>query len=179
MHKRVFITTMALGMFLVLNSVQAQMMGSGPEMMEDQQQAIKARQQKFQNMRYHDMMDEYGYGPGMMGYGPGMMGGYGPGMMHGYGMGYGMMGDHHGMGWGMMGGQGFCQGPMNLFEYGSDQYNEFMNETRDTRKKLHDMRFEYGEMQRNPKSTIADLKDMQKKMYELQKELMEKAFAEE
>lgn len=177
MDMKICMTSLLVGTLFAAGSIQAQqMMGAGPEMMQEygRQQAAKSKQERYKEMRYHHgMMGGYGCGSDMMhGYGRGY------GMMHGYGMGPGMMGDY-GMGYGMMGGQGLCQGPMHMFEYGSDQYNAFMNETRETRKQIHDMRFEYGEMMRDPQTTVKDLKQMQKKMYELQQELMNKVFEEE
>ena len=40
---------------------------------------------------------------------------------------------------------------------------------------MHDMQFEYGEMLRNPSTTMGDLKKMQEEMYELQQKIREQA----
>jgi hypothetical protein len=106
----------------------------------------------------------YGMGPGMMGYGmgPGMMGqGMGPGMM-GYGMGPGMMGQ--GMGPGMMG-YGMGPGMMNVY---NPQMKEFLDETKDLRKKLHTLQFDYSEALRDPETkpeTITKLKNEMKDLF--------------
>jgi len=99
--------------------------------------------------------------PGMMG---GMMGGYGMGggMMHGSGMGQmGMMGPMGMMG-GMMGGS-------------AEKMRSFFEETKQLRKELHDLRFQYGEKMRDPDTTIGELQNMREKMYELHGKIMEKA----
>ncbi|MEJ2690182.1 MAG: hypothetical protein P8130_09575 [Deltaproteobacteria bacterium] len=112
-------------------------------------------------------------GPGMMGgcgMGYGMMGGYGMGygMMRGYGMGPRMMGNCGcGMGPGMMGGHGFWRN--------QEKYRKFLDETRDLRKKLYDMRFDYREMLRNPDTTMKDKMEMEKKMFDLRQQIMGKA----
>mgnify|MGYP001100312565 CR=1 FL=1 len=108
----------------------------------------------------------YGMGPDMMdryGMGPGMMGGYGmdPGMMGGYGMGPGMMSEY-----------GWRQG----FQFSSpEQYEKFMDETRDLRKKMHDLRFEYSEMMQDSQTTMGDLEKIRQQMYELQEKIQQKA----
>jgi hypothetical protein len=142
------------------------------------------------------MMGDHGYGmgPGMMGgygygMGPGMMGGHGygmgPGMMggHGYGMGPGMMHNYgYGRGSGMYGGCGYgpwtkgdCYGRDNAPGYQSpEQYQKFMEETKILRKKLHDLRFEYAEVLRDPKSTGEDRKNLEKEISDLQQKIQEK-----
>jgi hypothetical protein len=141
------------------------------------------------------MRGGYGMGPGMMGYGmgPGMMGGYGygygmgPGMMGGYGrgMGPGMMGSCGypgcGMGPGMMGGYGYGMGPgmMGYFPPAQNEQNfkenqKFFNETRELRKKLHDLKFEYNEALRNPDTTQKDLEKMNEEMAGIWKQIYEK-----
>jgi len=103
----------------------------------------------------------YGMGPGMMG--PGMMGyGMGPGMM-GYGgcgmMGRGMMG--YGMGQGMTG-------------YGAKEYQAFLDDTVDLRRKLHNKKFEYFEASRNPDTKRETVTKLEKEIWELQREIYEK-----
>jgi hypothetical protein len=113
----------------------------------------------------------YGMGPGMMGYGmgPGMMGyGMGPGMM-GYGMGPGMMGQ--GMGPGMMG-YGMGPGMMNVY---NPQMKEFLDETKDLRKKLHTMQFDYSEALRDPETKPETITKLQNEMKDLFIRLQKKA----
>ncbi len=98
-------------------------------------------------------------GPGMMGMcpemGSGMMGGMmGPGMMRG------MMGHMGMMGPGMMKGH-----------WSKPEIKKFLDETKDIRKELHMIKFEYMEALRNPdtpKETLTKLrKDMKKLMIQL------------
>jgi len=103
----------------------------------------------------------------MMGGGHGMMGEYGmgPGMMHGYGYGPCMFGgcfDHDPV-------------PGQPGGVASEKYQKFLDETKDLRKKLHDLRFEYGEMARNPTTTIEDRNKMEKEILDLQQKIREKA----
>ncbi|MGW8161863.1 MAG: hypothetical protein ACWGN1_06410 [Desulfobulbales bacterium] len=197
MKKTMYLITLVVAILIAAWSAGAQMMGGSQSMMNEsgrQQERMPTIQDEELLMIYPSMAGCYGMGPGMMmggyGMGPGMMGGYGmgPGMMGGYGMGPGMMGGY-GMGSGMMGGYGM--GHMNrhmMDEYGwgrgkkpfssPENYNKFLDETKDLRKELHDMQFEYGEMMRNPKTTMGDLKKMQQEMFELQKKLLEKSARE-
>jgi len=127
----------------------------------------------------YGMMGYGGYG--MMGAGGcGMMGGHGmgPGMMGqgGYGMGSGMMGHHqmmHGSAAGMMGGCGMGSGMMRGFD--TKEYDKFMNDTKDLRKKLHDKKFEYIETMRQPDTTRKTMLLLQEEMYDLQKQIYEKS----
>jgi len=134
----------------------------------------------------------YGMGPGMMGgygMGPGMMGGYGygmgPGMMYGYGMGRGMHG--YGMGPGMMYGYGNMPCPQGRYGGGygpgfgrrgfasPEKYQKFLGETRELRKKLHDLMFDYREMARDPKTDEKQLAKTEKEIDDLRKQIWEKA----
>jgi len=132
----------------------------------------------------------YGMGPGMMGgyggygMGPGMMGGYG-----GYGMGPGMMGGYgYGMGPGMMGGYGYGMGPGMMGNYGygrcpncgayqgqrfesNEEYSKFLDDTKEQRKKLHDLLFEYNEEMGSPAPDREKLSKMEKEIYELRNEI--------
>ena len=187
MKKLVLTAAVVLGAIFVLNTVHAEMMGPGAGMGQNYgrgQQSKSRSQQDYSDrmeMMYRYMMGGRGFGPGIMpgyGMGPGIMGGYGmgPGMMpgfgmrHGYGMGYGMMG---------MGGHGYCQGPDTMWNYRDEEFNKFLDETKETRRKLHDLRFEYGEMVRKPTTTIEDLRRMEKEMYELQEKLEHKFMGSE
>jgi hypothetical protein len=178
--------------------------GPGPAMMEgtDQQQAAPpAQQQNSPYQMYPGMMGPgyggYDMGSGMMGpgyggygMGPGMMGpgyggyGMGPGMMGpgygGYGMGPGMMGPGYGgygMGPGMMGpGQwggcgGWYQGGPG--EYG-EKYNKALEETRELRRQLNVLQFDYYEALRNPNITTEKKKDMAKEIFELNEKIRQK-----
>ena len=87
---------------------------------------------------------------------------------HGYGMGPQMMGNHgYGMGPQMMGGCGAQQPYFNSTE----EYGKFMNDTRDTRRKMHDLMFEYGEAARSPEPDKEKLEKMGKEMNELRTQL--------
>ena len=151
MKSTILAVTMAV-LMIVAAPVFAQMMGPGPHMMQQQQGS--PQQQYNPYPMHHGMMGGYGYGMG-----PFMMGGYGmmPHMMGGYG--YGMMPHHmmggHGFGMGhhMMGGFGMSppcttwQGP--FFKSG-EEYQQFMENTKEQRRKLHNMMFDYGEAMRSP-----------------------------
>ncbi len=126
----------------------------------------------------------YGYGmmPNMMGYGmgPGMMGGQGYGM--GRGMGPGMM---QGYGYpGMMGGYGMgCGMYPGMMGYGSQEdykkYKEkqkkFLKETKELRRKLHSIKFDFNEEARNPEANREKLQKMGKEIYELYEKIRRKA----
>jgi hypothetical protein len=132
----------------------------------------------------------YGMGPGMMGgyggygMGPDMMGGghgygMGPGMMGGYGMGPGMMG--LGMHHGMMGGYGCGMGLGMMGYYSPEQYEkqfkenqDFLNETKELRKKMHALKFDYAEALRNPETDKKDLERINAEMESIWKLIDEK-----
>ncbi|HHO47838.1 MAG TPA: hypothetical protein ENN06_05230 [Desulfobacteraceae bacterium] len=151
---------LAIVLFMVLMAAwgaEAQMMGGGRGMMGEpgeQQGAMPQAQEEESFMMHPGMMGCYGMGPGMMG-GYGM----GPGMMGGYGM--GLMKQH------MMAEYGSEPG-MKPFR-SPEQYEKFLDATRDMRKKMHDLRFEYGEMMRNPATTMGDLKKKEQEMMELRR----------
>ena len=151
----------------------AQMTGSGTGMKQDDEQQRQSAQspQNMPEMLYSEMM-AYAMGPDMMD-GEGM----GPGMMRGYGMGTDRMGGAYGYRH-RMPRRGNCYG----FGYGpgrnpADQakFQKFLDETREMRKKLLLLRFDYREKLRNPATTMQDLFDMQKDMFELQRQIREKA----
>jgi len=121
----------------------------------------------------------YGMGPGMMGRGHmgGMMGGgygMGPGMM-GQGQMGGMMGQGH-MG-GMMGQGGSGSSGYSPEEYKKyqDEYNKYLNDTADIRKKLHNKKFEYFETIRKPDAKREAILKIEKEMRDLQWEIYEKS----
>ncbi|GBE13139.1 hypothetical protein BMS3Bbin14_01149 [bacterium BMS3Bbin14] len=152
----VIVLTMAIG---AAGSGNARMMDGG-------QQA---------NMAGHKSGMMMGGGMGMKGnmMGSGMMGGkqmMGPGMMGSMMMGPGMMGPGM-MGPGMMG--PMMMGP-GMGMQNMKRYNRFMNKTKDLRRKLYDMGFDYGEAMRNPKTTIGDLQRMRQEMGKLQRQIMRK-----
>jgi hypothetical protein len=149
---------------------------------------------------YPGMMGGYGMQQPVMGYGmgpmyPGMMGyGTASGMMGGYGMQQPMMG--YGMYPGMMGGNGMQQPMMGLGTgYGMqpgmmsggmphmypgaggnvDQQREFLKETSQLRKKLHDLMFDYMEAQWNPETKPEQLEKLGSETQKLQQELHEKS----
>jgi len=157
-------TAIALAILLLgTNGAVAQMTGGGGMMQEKPQE----QQQMPQNpAEQKSMQGSGGYGYGM---GPEMMGGYG------YGMGPDMMGGYgYGMGPGMMGQYGWRQGQQPQFN-SPEQYQQFLDETKDMRKKMNDLRFQYGEMMHDPSTTVGDLDKMRQEMYDLQKKIMEKA----
>ena len=158
MKKIIATTALAMAMAFGTATGNTQMM-AGQQMMDKQGQQ--------QNMMAGHMSPCMRmYGMGMMGSGMGMMG---RGMIMGSGMmggGMGMMGPGMMMGSGMM---GSGMGIRNM-----QQYDKFMNYTKELRLKLHDMRFEYIEAMRNPKTTIGDLRHMMEKMAKLRQEIMQK-----
>ncbi|MDD2469285.1 MAG: Spy/CpxP family protein refolding chaperone [Desulfobulbus sp.] len=95
------------------------------------------------------MMDEYEMGPGMMGYGYGHM--MGRGGMMGYGGGMGMM-----------------------YKLTPEQREQFYNETKELRKKMYDLRFEYMEAMHDPKSSPQDLAKIEKEMLETKVKMLDK-----
>ncbi len=180
MKKTLLLTAVTLALAFG-SGAGAQMMGNGSDMMQadDQQQAAQAPQD-MPEMMYSGMMGGCGMGPGMMG-GYGM----GPGMMGGYGMGRGMLDNYgYGMGPGMMGRDCECRRHMrgNRFGHGQgwgsmdeEKFQKFLDETREMRKKLNDMRFDYREMLRNPKTTMKETMEMERKMFDLRQQILEKA----
>ena len=134
------------------------------------------------------MMGGQGMGSGMMG-GQGM----GSGMMESCQemMGSGKMGSGKMMGSGMMGGDGMGSmhnGMMGMMDgmdgmdgYGamqkmmgfksSEEFEKFLEDTKEQRRKLHDMRFEYVEKKRQPETTIGELKTMKQEMADLMKQI--------
>jgi len=131
---------------------------------------------------HEGMPDEYMMNPYMMGgmMGRGMMGGcgmMGGGMMGGM-MGRGMMGGCDMMGGGMMGSgmMGGCGMGPGMWGYGYQQkaFQKFLDDTKDLRKELHNLKFEYFEAARNPDSKPEDIDKLEKEMNELQKKIYEK-----
>ena len=189
-----------LALILAAAPAMAQMMNPGQHMTQQQQAAMhqqkaamQQQQQGTQQQQYYNpyqmnpgMMGGYGYGmgPQMMGgsgygMGPQMMGGYGygmhPNMMGGYGYGMhpNMMGGwgHHGMhqmmsGWGMPPCTGL-QGPSKT----NEEYTKFLDDTREDRRKLHSLMFDYGEAMRSPEPDKEKLQEMEKEMFELRDKL--------
>jgi hypothetical protein len=190
MNRTIMAATFAL--LLAAAPVMAQMMGSTGQHMMQQQQQLPSQQQHNPYQMNPGMMGGYGMGPQMMGnygygMGPQMMGGYGygmhPNMMGGYGMHPNMMdGYGYGMGPQMMGGWGHnpmhhmggwgtppcTQGPQYK---SSEEYTKFMDETRDERRKLHNLMFDYGEVMRSPEPDREKLQDMQKEIQELRNKI--------
>ena len=196
MKKTILVTTLAL--MLAAVPAMAQMMGSGQQMMEQQQvqqTAPTTGRQYYPQYMNPGMMGVYGgyaMGPGMMGggygYGPGMMGGG-----YGYGMHQGMMGGYggYGMGPGMMGGYGYGMGPQMMGScgmgpgmmgyYSPEQYEKqfkenqkFFDETKELRKKMHSLKFDFAEAQRNPATKREDLEKMNNEMENIWKQIDEK-----
>jgi hypothetical protein len=103
------------------------------------------------------------------GSGSGNGSGMGPGRMRGYGMGPEMMGGY-GMGPGMMGGYGMGPGMMGYYSQ-SQECQKFYDDTAKLRKELHDKRFEYFEVMRNPKATGAAAMKLEREIRELQEKI--------
>ncbi len=156
-----------LTLLLAATPAMAQMMGNPDQHMTQQQQQRMPQQQNYPYQMNPNMMGGYGYGMG-----PQMMGGYGygmgPQMMGGYGMGPQMMGGYgYGMGPQMMGSCGLHQ-PY----YGStEDYTKFLDDTKDQRRKMHALMFEYGETARSPNPDKEKLQKMEKEMNELRTEI--------
>ncbi len=110
-----------------------------------------------------------GWGGGNMmgqGYGGNMMGsGYG-GHMMGQGYGGNMMGSGYG---------GNMMGQPGRGSQGSGTDQKFLDETADLRKELHDKRFEYMEVSRDPGTTNDTMAKLEKEIYGLQEKIHEKA----
>jgi hypothetical protein len=167
--KKILLATLVLPFFLVgTGSAANQMMNDGKRAMMSQ------------NMQQQDGSG-YGQNTASSKSHPSMAGSYGmmPGMMGGYGMGGGMMGGY-GMRGGMMGGFGMGQmgmmGPMDMGQGVSpEEMTKFFEETKELRKELHDLRFQYGEKMRDPDTTVGELQNMREEMYELHNTIMEKA----
>jgi hypothetical protein len=106
-------------------------------------------------MPYYGMMGACGMEGSMMGYG---MGNMNHPMMGGTGMGMGM----HGM------------GMFGTHDWSSKKMRTFLDETRDLRKRMQDLCFEYGEKKRDPQTTIGELQEMQEHLMDLRKQLWEK-----
>ena len=138
----------------------------------------------------------YGMGPQMMGggygygMGPQMMGNYGYGMSpqmmgggYGYGMGPQMMGNYgYGMGPQMMGGYGYGAGQQMMSPEAEKQYkeyneksNRFLDETRDLRKELHSLKFEYHEALRSTPEPNEKLDKMRREMFDLHQKIYNKS----
>ncbi len=148
MKKIILTAVIALTMAIGAGNGNARMMDGG-------QQA---------NMAGHKsgMMTDGGMGMKGNMMGSGMMGG--KMMMGSEMMGSGMMGGNMMMGSGMM---GPGMGMQNM-----KRYNRFMDKTKELRRKLYDMKFDYGEAMRNPKTTMGDLQRMRQEMGRLQRQIM-------
>ncbi len=144
-------TILVAGLTLLLATAPAMAQMMGPGQMMGGQQTQQSAQTGGQ------------YYPQYMN--PGMMGGYG-----GYGMGPGMMGGYgYGMGPGMMG----YYSPEQYEKQLKDQ-QEFLDATKELRKKMHDLKFDYAEALRNPKTEQKDLEKMNAEMENIWKQIYEK-----
>ncbi|VAW40052.1 Zinc resistance-associated protein [hydrothermal vent metagenome] len=117
------------------------------------------------------MMGKGMMGKGMMGkgmMGKGMMGkGMMPMMMNGCRMNSMMMGG------GMMPMMG---NPSQTADYLKNykKFQKFFNETRNQRKKLNDLQFEYGEARWNPNTTLGELQRMRVRLNKLRQKIYAK-----
>ena len=172
--KKYFATIITITLLLAAIPVFAQT--TGPGMMESQ-----GHMNNVPNQEYFRHMQEYM----MNNFSSEMMENYGKrykGRGH-YGMtpctaneGFSMMG-HHGMMPHMMGGPGFMGGPGMMHGKGFTdlkKYETFAKETRDLRKKLHDLMFDYGEARWIPDTTMGELNKMAEEIYQLRQEIQKK-----
>lgn len=184
--KKTFLTLFTIGFLATAPAFAQTMMGGnemGPGMMtENQQQNSNVPNDEYvRHMQERMMKNNYS----MMGGGYNMMGSYGmiPMIGKGYGTppcttggGYNMMNRSDMMpmmmgGYGMMpmmGGFGMMQ---NLGYDNYKKYEAFAKETKDLRKKLHDLMFEYGEARWNPDTKIGDLNKMAEEINKLREDI--------
>jgi len=163
MKKTFFTTLLAVAFAIGAVSANADMVGK--QMMGQKQQTDQTRQEGRQQMLPGMMMGNNS-GIGMM-----RSGMAGPWMMGGNAM--------RMMGPGMAGGGMMMGTPMMGFAAGLDseqieKYEKFMKETKELRRNLHDMRFEYGEALWNPDTTLKDLRGRLKDMNQLQQKIQQK-----
>ena len=159
MKKTILFTS--LMMLLAAAPAMSQMMGgqTNPQMMGQSQSQQDNPTGGWQNYQYMNpgMMRGYGYGMG-----PGMMGGYGygmgPQMMAGCGMGPGMMGYYS----------------PEQYEKQFKENQKFFDETKELRKKMHSLKFDFAEAQRNPATKREDLEKMNNEMENIWKQIDEK-----
>ena len=198
MKKTILVTSLML--LLTATPAMSQMMGGqgGQQMMEQQQmqQTAPTGGQYYNQYMNPGMMGAYGYNMGSQ-----MMGGYGygygmnPGMMmggYGYGMGPSMMGTGQhpcitgGYGYGMGHHEmmhGYSGYPGMMGYYSPEQYEkqykeqqEFLNETKELRKKLHMLKFDFAEAQRDPDTKREELEKLNTEMENTWKQIYEKKF---
>ena len=87
----------------------------------------------------------------------------------------------YGMYPGMMGGYGYGMGPGMMGYNSPEQYEkqlkenqDFLNETKELRKKMHTLRFDYAEALRNPETNKKDLERLNAEMESILKQIYEK-----
>ncbi|MBW1635093.1 MAG: hypothetical protein JRC87_05570 [Deltaproteobacteria bacterium] len=105
----------------------------------------------------------------------GMMGGgmqQGGGTMNRGMMGSGMMGGKQGN-WSGMGCNGMMGGAM-MNQMTPGQQQTYMDQTSDLRKQMMDLRFDYRDAMRNPKTTPQELAKIEKQMLELRSQMIGK-----
>ena len=175
MNRTVF--TAILLLFLAAPAMAQVAGGYGQHVMEGEEEAPPQQQQQ-QAQAAQQQYPPYGMHPNMMGYGGGYGYGMGQHMMGGYG--YGMMPPMMGPGWGHnpmhhMGGwvPPCTQGPRNK---SAEEYTKFMDNTRDDRRKLHNLMFDYGEVMRNPEPDQEKLQAMQKEIFDLREKIFRQKF---
>ncbi len=165
MKKAYVMAILLAGIMATGSGVAAQTDGSNQMMHgSTQQQKMDTKQ---------GMMGGQGMGPGMMENCQDMMGSgmMGSGMMGGAGM------DdmHHGMMGGMDGMDSYGAKQKMMGFKSSEEFDKFLEETKEQRKKLHNMRFEFGEKMRQPETTVGELKQMKQEMADLMKQIHAKA----
>ncbi len=98
---------------------------------------------------------------GMMGYGPG------------YGMrGYGMM--HGGEGSGMYGRGMMGYGKRWMQDVDEQEYEKFLNETKELRRELHMKKFDLRELSRDPDARIKDIEKIEDEIISLRRKIYRK-----
>ena len=98
--------------------------------------------------------------------------GSGGGHMMGQGCGGNMMGQGYG---GHMMGQGYGGHMMARGGENFEDNQKFLDETRDLRRDLHNKRFEYMELTRNPDTSSDALEKLEKEIFGLEDRIQEKA----
>ena len=159
MKKTILVTSLMV--MLVATPAMSQMMRSGQQMMGGQ--GGQANQQMMEQQQIQQAAPTGGqyYNQYMN---PGMMGGYG------YGMNPQMMGGYgQGMGLNMMG----YYSP-EQYEKQYKEFQGFLDDTRELRKKLHTLKFDFAEAQRNSDTKREDLEKMNTEMEGIWKQIFEK-----
>jgi len=172
MKKTIFLTALAVALALACSVATAQMGDEDSGMMQapENQQPVPCPHHSNQSIMNPGMPGDCNMGPGMMGeYGYGM----GPEMMRRYGKDFGM---REGYGpWSQNSCYGYGQ-PQGMPGYMSpEKCRKFLDDTKDLRRKLHDLRFEYREMMRDSKTKLDDKFKVENEILDLKQKIERKA----